>query len=89
VLRQVHVDGGDQPSIIIIKGLKALSIPVSIASRPDLEPTQPPNQRVLAYLSPGVKQQERESDHSPPSNAEVKSGRAVTLLLHQSSWCDA
>jgi hypothetical protein len=28
-------------------------------------------------LSLGVKRQERESDHSPPSSAEVKNGRAI------------
>jgi hypothetical protein len=41
-------------------------------SRPVLGPTQPPIQWVPGALSPGVKQPEREADHSPPTNAEVK-----------------
>jgi hypothetical protein len=35
-------------------------------------PTQPPIQWVLGALSPGVKRQWREADHSPPASAEVK-----------------
>jgi hypothetical protein len=35
-------------------------------------PTQPPIQWVPGAFSPGVKRQEREADHSPPTNAEVK-----------------
>jgi hypothetical protein len=41
-------------------------------SRPVLGPTQPPIQRVPRPLSLGVKRPGRESDHSPPSSAEVK-----------------
>jgi hypothetical protein len=37
-----------------------------------LGPTQPPIQWVMGTLSPEVKRQGREADHSPPSNAEVK-----------------
>jgi hypothetical protein len=44
----------------------------STASRPALGPTQPPIQWVPGALSPGVKRQEREADHSPPISAEVK-----------------
>jgi hypothetical protein len=44
----------------------------STLSRPALGSTQPPVQWVPGALSPGVKRQERESDHSPPANAEVK-----------------
>jgi hypothetical protein len=39
-------------------------------------------------LSPGVKRQGREADHSPPSRAEVKNGGAVPPLSHMSSWHD-
>jgi hypothetical protein len=39
---------------------------------PALEPTQPPIQRVPGALSPGVKREGREADHSAPSSAEVK-----------------
>jgi hypothetical protein len=41
-------------------------------SRTALGPTQPPVQWVLGVLSLGVKQAEREADHSPPSSAKVK-----------------
>jgi hypothetical protein len=37
-----------------------------------LVPTQPPLQWVRGALSLGVKQPEREADHSPPSSVEVK-----------------
>jgi hypothetical protein len=37
-----------------------------------LGPTHPPVQWVSGALSLGVKQQEREADHSPPPSAEVK-----------------
>jgi hypothetical protein len=42
------------------------------ASRTALGPTQPHIQWVPGALSMGVKRPVRESDHSPPSSAEVK-----------------
>jgi hypothetical protein len=42
------------------------------ASRPALRPTQPPIQWVPGDVSLGVMQSGCESDHSPPSSAEVK-----------------
>jgi hypothetical protein len=42
------------------------------ASRTALGPTQPPIQWVSGALSLGIKWPGRETDHSPPSNAEVK-----------------
>jgi hypothetical protein len=57
-----------------------------IASTPALVPTQSPIQRVQGALSPRVKRQGREADHSPPSSADVKTGRAVSSLPHTSSW---
>jgi hypothetical protein len=51
----------------------------STVSRPVLAPTQPPIQRVSAALSPWVKWQGREADHSPPSSVYVKKGE---LHLH-------
>jgi hypothetical protein len=45
---------------------------LSTSSRPVLGPTQPPIQCVPAALSPGVKRQGREADHSPPASAEIK-----------------
>jgi len=55
-------------------------------SRPALEPTQPPIQRVQgAPPTPGVKQPGREADHSPPSSAEVKNVWSYTSTppIHQ------
>jgi hypothetical protein len=37
-------------------------------------------------VSPGVKQPEREADHSPPSSAEVKNHGAIPPLPHTSPW---
>jgi hypothetical protein len=44
----------------------------STSSRPALGPIQPPIQWAPGALSPGVKRQGREDDHSPPTSAEVK-----------------
>jgi hypothetical protein len=43
-----------------------------MSSRPALGLTQAPIQWVPEALSPRVKRQEREADHSPPASAEVK-----------------
>jgi hypothetical protein len=48
------------------------------ASRTALGPTQPPIQWVLEALSLGVKRPGRETDHSPPSTAEVKNAWSYT-----------
>jgi hypothetical protein len=50
------------------------------ASGTTLGPTQPPIQWVPGAVSLGVKRQECEADHSPPSSAEVK--ECVELYLH-------
>jgi hypothetical protein len=42
------------------------------SSRPNLGFTQPSIEWVSRALSPGVKRQGREADHSPPASAEVK-----------------
>jgi len=44
----------------------------------DLWPTQPPIQWVVGALSPGVKLQGREADHSSQSSAEVKNVLSCT-----------
>jgi hypothetical protein len=44
----------------------------STLSRPALGPTYPPVQWEPGALSPGVKRQGGEADHSPPASAEVK-----------------
>jgi hypothetical protein len=49
------------------------------ASRMALSPTLPPIQRVPVALSLGVKRPGSESDHSPPSSAEVKEWAALYL----------
>jgi hypothetical protein len=48
------------------------------ASRPALEPTQPPIQWVPGAFSLGLKRPGREDDHSPPSSAEVKNEWSYT-----------
>jgi hypothetical protein len=58
---------------------------VSVASRLALEPTQPPVQWLAAAVSPRVKRQGREADHSSLST-EVKKGGAVPP--HTSLWRD-
>jgi hypothetical protein len=45
---------------------------ISTTSTPALGPTQPPIQWVPGALSPGIKQLGRDTDHSPPTSAEVK-----------------
>jgi hypothetical protein len=42
-----------------------------MSSRPALGPTQPPIQQVPDALSPGVKRQDSEADHSPPTSVKV------------------
>jgi hypothetical protein len=44
---------------------------LSTSSRPVRGPTQPPIQWVPGAISPGVKRLGRESDHTPPTTAEV------------------
>jgi hypothetical protein len=58
----------------------------STASRPALGPTQPPIEWVPGAISPGVKGPGRETDHSPPSSADVKNGGAIPPLPHMFSW---
>jgi hypothetical protein len=58
-------------------------LPLATAFRPALAPTNSPIQWVPVALPPAVKRPEREADHYPPSNAEVKNDRGYTpILLH-------
>jgi hypothetical protein len=52
-------------------------------------PTQPPVEWGPETLSPEVKQEGHEANHSPPSNAEAKNGGAIPPLPHMPSWCGA
>jgi hypothetical protein len=59
-------------------------------SRPTLRPTKSPIPSVLGFHSLRLKRQGRETDHSPPYNAEVE--ECVELYLHSPntpSWCGA
>jgi hypothetical protein len=53
----------------------------STGSRSAVGPTQLPILWVSRAISP-----ERETDHSPPSSAEVKNGGAISLPSHVSPW---
>jgi hypothetical protein len=55
------------------------------ASGPPLGPTQPPIQWVPRALSPRVKRQGHEADHSTPFNAQVMNGLAIPPLHHTPS----
>jgi hypothetical protein len=59
-----------------------------IASRPALEPTEPPLQWLKGEFYPGVKRSGSEVDHSPPSSTDVKNGGITSQPppLHGSSW---
>jgi hypothetical protein len=55
------------------------------APRPVLGPTQSLNQCVPVPLSPGIKRPDRQTDQSPPSNAEVKNAWryiSTSIRLH-------
>jgi hypothetical protein len=54
-----------------------------VLSRPALGPTQPPTQWVPGSISPGVKRQRREANHSPPISAEIKK----TLVCTSTTPC--
>jgi hypothetical protein len=62
---------------------------VSISSRPALGLAQPPIQWVPEHVSPGIKRQKREGDHSPPTSAEVEKIWISTSTPHMSSWRNA
>jgi hypothetical protein len=58
------------------------------ASRPALEPTQPPIQWVPGAPSLGVKRPGRDIDHLPPSNAEIKNAWSHTSAPYIfMAWC--
>jgi hypothetical protein len=59
------------------------------ASRPALEPTQPPIQWVPGALSLEVKRPGLEADHSPPSSVEVKNASSYTSTPQYAfmAWC--
>jgi hypothetical protein len=62
---------------------------VFAVSRLALALAQSPIKWVLGALSPGVKRQGRDNDHSPPSSAEGKNGGAITPLPSTASWLRA
>jgi hypothetical protein len=58
----------------------------STPSRPALEPTQSPIQWVSKVLSPALKRQGSEAEHSHPSSDNSKNGGAIPSLPHTSLW---
>jgi hypothetical protein len=75
-------EGLDGPGSIPVSGKIFL---FSTASRPTLGPTQPLIQWATGALSPGIKRQGREPDHSPPSTAKVMNGGYIAPSLHMFS----
>jgi hypothetical protein len=61
----------------------------AIASRPALRPTQPPIHWAPVTLSPGINRPGRETDHSPPSSAEIKNVWSCTFTPQYvfTAWC--
>jgi hypothetical protein len=57
----------------------------STASRPALRPTQLPIKCELGALCPGIKQPGSEAERSPPTDADVKSSKAIPPLPQTSS----
>jgi hypothetical protein len=53
------------------------------------ESSQPPIKEILGAISAEVKRPKREVDDLPPSSVEVEKSRAITPLLHMSSWASA
>jgi hypothetical protein len=71
--------GAGRPGFVSRQGLEIFLL--ATASRPALGPTQPPIKWIPGILSPGLKRQRREADHSPPSSAEVKNVWRYTSTL--------
>jgi hypothetical protein len=61
----------------------------STKSRSTLGPTQPPIQKVPGALSPRVKWQRREAEHSTPFSVEVKKSGGIPPLPPMASWHNA
>jgi hypothetical protein len=57
----------------------------STLSRPALGPMQPPSQWVPGALSPGLKRQEGEADHSPPTMPRSRKCGSIPTLPCMSS----
>jgi hypothetical protein len=64
----------------VVQGFFLLSVLTDSGAHP-----APYSMGIWGALSPGVKRQGRESDHSPPSSAEVKEGGAIPSLLYMFS----
>jgi hypothetical protein len=58
---------------------------LSMSSGPALGPAQPPIQWVPVALSPGIKRQGHEADHSLPTSADVKKTWVYTSTSHTPS----
>jgi hypothetical protein len=54
---------------------------VSLAARPVLGPTKPPNQKVSRAISLGLKWLGCEANHPPSCSADVRNGGILTMPL--------
>jgi hypothetical protein len=70
-----------------LAGTKVL--PFFITYTPAMELTHSLIQWVPGAVSPGVKWQGPEADHTPPSSVEVKNVATISPLLHTSAWHSA
>jgi hypothetical protein len=68
---------------------RGVTVRVPVGARLVLGLTKPPIQWVPGDLSPGVKRPGRESDHSPPTSAEVENTltSTSTSLYAFMAWC--
>jgi hypothetical protein len=80
---------GERPRVWVRVPVGSKNVLFSTASRPVLGPTQPPIQLVTGAPSLWVKRQGRETDHPPPTSAEVKKMWSIHPLPHTSSWTRA
>jgi hypothetical protein len=73
-------------AIVLRAGPLMRRVHFSMKRKPALGSTQHSVLRIPVAVSPRVKWEGREGDHSLPSNAEVKNGGAIPQLSNTSLW---